>query len=485
MGKSAKVREERRLQKEAEREKLQKKAARQAKWRKVRPFVIAAVALVAVVGIALGAFFGIIVKQPWYLRKTVVMETENFKVTGQMMAYYIYSTYETYASQYGEELGVTADTSFKKQMFREDASWFEYFRLEVQTNMRQVLLFAEKAKEQGVTLTDEETAEFNEYLATLDISTYFAAFGMTLEDFKQAMEITNLASKMYQQTVEEMNVTDADIETYYKENEKYFKTIDYTLLSMPYGDSGWYENAEGAKAAANILQQATSVEMFDSYVTQLLTTIGATEDEAETELKNGKKAGMYYTDGSDFLDWAYDSTRKVGDIYVEDTGSTYDVYQLTALPTLSETEMRNIRHILLSEESCETDEKAKQKAEELLNQWKAGEATVDTFAALANEYSEDDGSNTVGGLYENVTEGEMIDEFNDWMFDDARKVGDTEIVKTDYGYHVMYYAGQGQEEWQVNAENAIVAQKTDELCTSYAETWPITVHEGRINRLPL
>lgn len=485
MGKSAKMREERREQKQAEKEMLAKKAERQAKWRKLRPFVIAAVALVAAAGIALGVFFGVIVKQPWYLRKTVVMETENFKITGQMMAYYIYSTYETYYSQYGDELGVSADTSLKKQMFREDASWFDYFRLEAQTNMRQVLLFAEKAKEQGVAMTEEETAEFSEYLLTLDLSAYTEAFGMTVDDLQQAMDITNLASKMYQQTVAEMNITDADIETYYKENEKYFKTIDYTVLSMPYGKSGWYENADGAKAAAEILKQATSVEMFDSYVTQLLTTIGATAEEAETELANGKKTGMYYTDGNDFLDWAYDAARKVGDIYVQDTGSTYDVYQLTALPKLSETEYRNVRHILLSEESCETEEKAKEKADEVLATFKAGDATEEAFAKLAEEYSEDDGSNTNGGLYENVSEGEMIDKFNDWMFDDARKKGDAAVVKTDYGYHVMYYAGEGQEEWQVNAKNALIAQKTEQLCTTYAETWPIKVHDARIDRLPL
>ncbi len=483
MGKSAKVREERRQQKIAEREKMAKKAARQEKIRKCRPLIIAGIALVAVVCILLGVFFGVIVKQPWYLRKTVAMETENYKVTGQMMAYYIYSSYETNLQNYGD-LGIDSKTSLKRQMLRDGVSWFEFFKLEAQTNMRQVLLFAEKAKEQGVTLTEEETTEFNEYLATLDISAYSAAFGLTLDDLKQALELTNLASKMYEKTVDEMNITDADLEAYFKENEKYFKTVNYKSLSIPYGKGGWYDNAATAKAVADALKQGGS-DKFDTYATQMLITIGATEEQAATELKNGTKTGMYYTDGDNFMAWAFEAARKVGDIYTRDTGSAYEVYVLTALPTLAESDLRNVRHILLSEETCSTSEQAEAKANQLLAEWKAGEATEESFAKLADEHSEDDGSNTIGGLYENVSEGEMIEEFNDWLFDDARKEGDTQVVQTDYGYHVMYYAGTGQELWQANAESAIIAKNVDELCAKYIETWPIATHNFNINRLPL
>ena len=35
----------------------------------------------------------------------------------------------------------------------------------------------------------------------------------------------------------------------------------------------------------------------------------------------------------------------------------------------------------------------------------------------------------------------MVTEFNNWIFDDARKAGDVEIVKTSYGYHIMYFVG--------------------------------------------
>ena len=35
----------------------------------------------------------------------------------------------------------------------------------------------------------------------------------------------------------------------------------------------------------------------------------------------------------------------------------------------------------------------------------------------------------------------MVQAFNDWCFDSSRKAGDTGIVQTQYGYHVMYFVG--------------------------------------------
>lgn len=112
----------------------------------------------------------------------------------------------------------------------------------------------------------------------------------------------------------------------------------------------------------------------------------------------------------------------------------------------------NVRHILIEptyeEDGTITDESweaAEAQAQEVLDEWKAGDATEDSFAELANTYSADTGSNTSGGLYDNVYPGEMVEAFNDWCFDDSRQTGDTDIVKTDYGYHIMYFVGYTDE----------------------------------------
>lgn len=106
----------------------------------------------------------------------------------------------------------------------------------------------------------------------------------------------------------------------------------------------------------------------------------------------------------------------------------------------------NVRHILIEPEKDEdgsiSDDAwtaAEEKAQEILDEWQAGDADEESFGELANTYSADGGSNTNGGLYEDVYPGQMVTEFNDWCFDASRKPGDTGIVKTSFGYHVMYF----------------------------------------------
>ena len=112
----------------------------------------------------------------------------------------------------------------------------------------------------------------------------------------------------------------------------------------------------------------------------------------------------------------------------------------------------NVRHILVEPAAAEDGTisedawtEAEKEADRILQEWKDGDATEETFAELANTYSTDPGSNTAGGLYEGVYPGQMVPTFNDWCFDADRKTGDTDVVKTDYGYHIMYFVSPTED----------------------------------------
>lgn len=112
----------------------------------------------------------------------------------------------------------------------------------------------------------------------------------------------------------------------------------------------------------------------------------------------------------------------------------------------------NVRHILIQPETAEDGtisdeawEAAEEEANRILEEWKSGDATEDSFATLAGTYSTDGGSSTNGGLYEGVYPGQMLETFNDWCFDPDRQNGDTDIVKTEYGYHIMYFVSHTEE----------------------------------------
>lgn len=158
--------------------------------------------------------------------------------------------------------------------------------------------------------------------------------------------------------------------------------------------------------------------------------------------------------------------------------------------------MVNVRHILIepvADEGAETDESgnpvltdqnwadAKAKAEEIYDMWLSGEATEDSFAELAGEYSSDPGSATNGGLYEEVYPGQMVASFNDWCFDESRQVGDSGIVETDYGYHIMYFSGTCEHPyWYVVAEQDYVGGRQQEILQGIIDELPVQVDYDKV-----
>jgi predicted small lipoprotein YifL len=145
---------------------------------------------------------------------------------------------------------------------------------------------------------------------------------------------------------------------------------------------------------------------------------------------------------------------------MEITQDMIDAYFKENEETLAESEITkdsgkvvDVRHILIApqggtegEDGTTTyseDEWAacEKKAQDLLDRYLNGDKTEEFFADLAELYTDDPGSKETGGLYEDVKTGVMVEEFDAWCFDDSRKVGDTGLVKTTYGYHVMFYSG--------------------------------------------
>ncbi|MBO4419907.1 MAG: peptidylprolyl isomerase [Oscillospiraceae bacterium] len=154
----------------------------------------------------------------------------------------------------------------------------------------------------------------------------------------------------------------------------------------------------------------------------------------------------------------------------------------------------NVRHILISvdvaEDAPQADVKeakdaAKAKAEALLAEYRQN-PTEEHFAELARANTEDPGSQENGGLYEDVYPGQMVEEFNDWCFDEARKPGDTDIVETSFGYHIMYFVQKTDDfYWKVKALEEIRSDRMFDVIEELTTAYPMTTFYEKAVLVPL
>ena len=156
----------------------------------------------------------------------------------------------------------------------------------------------------------------------------------------------------------------------------------------------------------------------------------------------------------------------------------------------------DVRHILIMAEGgtegtdgkvtyTESEwEACRAEAQKVYDEWLAGDKTEESFATLASKYSEDEGSNTNGGLYEDLTENlkdtaSLDEDFVAWYTDDSRKAGDHALIKTQYGYHVMYYV-DSEPQWKAASWEGLMKEKSSQITTDAVAQYPIAVDYRKI-----
>ena len=185
-------------------------------------------------------------------------------------------------------------------------------------------------------------------------------------------------------------------------------------------------------------------------------------------------SGYYNEDvkemNEDIAKWLFEEGRVTNDktiITVDEAKGVYAVLLMVA-PQHKNTApaTHDVRHILVAFPTDESTGKTleikdeekityKKKAEAILQEYLAN-PTEDNFAKLATEKTEDPGSKEDGGLYKDLTAStNFVTEFKDWYLEDGRKVGDTGIIESSYGYHIMYYSKAGDETWKSAATEAV------------------------------
>lgn len=255
-----------------------------------------------------------------------------------------------------------------------------------------------------------------------------------------------------------------------------FKTTELTKEDKETDDA---LKARQAKANAEVKKNAN--DFYNAVTNDATFTAKAKELNKDTADYNVDKETKYSmlkstaqsTFSEDAAKWLFGSSTKVGSkkLFSDEENGKYIVVLALSKPHQEQTV--TARHILfqtkdqnsgndLSEEEIA---KKKTQAEDVLKKFNEGDKTEDSFAALANEYNEDTGSSSNGGLYEHIYPGQMVTEFNDWVFDANRKAGDVELVETDYGYHIIYFVAKDGKDYYDSAIRSSKANKDIETET--------------------
>lgn len=479
---------------------------------KVTPIVILCVAAVALFGWLL-SFAGV------PQRLATAMKVGDMKVSQAEYTYYyrsVASPFINMASQYDQYYGEGMGLQFvgydstktpDKQEYKstatnielpekEDGSkntWEDFFVYHTKNTVQRYYALENEAKKAGFELTDADKEKIDENIKEIRESA--ASSNYSLNAYLRAMYGRGVSEKVVRNIMEQQLIveaymekmtadisgtySDADLEKAYNDKKDDYDVVTMRLFtfdaSVTVEDNEGVEDTkkkeETAKADAKAKADKMLAAVKDEKTFKEQAILNAPEGKAEdykadsaTLMKNGSKSDLSQL-GEDAQNWVFDSARKAGDKTVIETDNGYYVLYMVQPRHRNDDYTVNVRHILLSTEEAQDDAAkatVKKNAEDILNQWKSGDKTEDSFAALATEKTEDTGSKDNGGLYENVIRGKMVEEFDAWCFDEARKPGDTDIVETEYGYHIMYFVKKSDEPyWKTSVKEAKASADAD------------------------
>lgn len=458
-------------------------------------------------------------------RNATAATIHGVKYTTTDVQYYFNSTRQSMLNYYSQYLGTLPfdyNTSTKEQVYDSSTgeTWYDYLMDQTMDTMSRYAAIYDKLQSENYTMSVEAKEYLDNSLSSLETSwqgssytsrdAYLRAnYGpyITYDHFVELYTKGILISDYMNSVTKGFTFESSDYEGYYQDNAD---SLDSYTLSQ------FVLNAEVATTDAD----GKTIEMTDDEKAAALdmakTEQKAVAEEIQAKLESGANAADLAKEYADqlsgdatlsntmvgstissapYAQWVMDSTRQAGDVTVSeyDGGATSYAYYVVVFEgrARDNSPTDTVRHILVAADTDEgvdapTDEQyasAKTKAEDLLNQWKSGPATEDSFAQLAIDNSADTGSAADGGLITDVYSGSgYVTTFTDWATDSSRMPGDTGIVQntgsTVKGWHIMYYVGAtGDPVWQITADSALRSQAYSGWETSIRQGYDGTVSD--------
>lgn len=457
------------------------------KDRKTRTIAIALTALVVVM-IALVVF----VNSSLFSNGLAAVRVGDVEYTVAETRYAYELAYQQFYNSNSSLLSYFLDTS--KPLDEQECSldpsmtWKDYFMNEGLEYLRIVTAMNKEAEAAGYTLSEEGQAAIDNEIEMLGF--YGSMYGYGLDSYiaanygdgvdeallRSMMERMQIANEYANVKMDSYTYTEDELDKHYEENAEQYDAANY--LSVFLSGAADEENgitAEEAMAEAVALAEAIEADC-DGSPESFKEAVKKHADKDASELSTAVSST------GDNKDWFTDSAREIGDIRVVERDTGVTLYCFMGIDTHDYNTV-DVRHLLIKaldsdgsgDYSDEEKQVAKEQLETVMKDW---DGTEEGFITLVEEYSQDAGSNTNGGLYERIYKGQMVSEFDEFCFSGA-KAGDTATVcgeSDSYcGYHFIYFVGENMPYNRVIADNALRSSAYSEWEAERLE--PITVEK--------
>ena len=297
---------------------------------------------------------------------------------------------------------------------------------------------------------------------------------------KQALNTWHSHQALQLQSREIQLVVEDEFDPNEENHEKYLDDA-MPALKYLYGNEKPYEpntvHQAYLDAMADTMEEMAGDKGYSDLAEMAEDAAGVEEDTLLWYADLSNRAYMFFTELS------YD---------IEPTAEDFAAYEQAGSYEAGE-KLVDIRHLLVVPEEAVTDgngvitsaseenwEAAMKAAEKLIKTWKKDHrASVYTFAQMASTESADSSTARDGGLFYRVAEGQLVPVLNDWAFAEERQVDDMEIIRSEYGYHIVYFCGSTTE-GAVQAEVDLIAEESRKLVEAAKESYPADIDYGAI-----
>ncbi len=445
--------------------KQQKKAEAKVAAKKQKKIQTAIWVLIAILFVGFLASFPI---------RNAMAEKEVFvKVNGEDISRiefdYNYNVVKNnYLNSYGSYLtmfGLDLEGDLSKQWYTETLTWEDYFEQQAMESIVRGKALKAEAEAAGFTYdtVEEDYATYVENIEAtaeqLGISVKSCvkqSYGeyATLERIEPFIKESLFVNAYYNKLGVDMAPADDVVQAHYEADKNAYDSVDFyqTVIeaAIPTEPTELADPVdETAEVDENAAYQASEAEIEKAMADAKL--VAETAEETIANAGELKEDAKYSSTTSVIRDWLYDEARKEGDTTVIEDAISHKYYVLSFVKRyLNETPSANVHIISTTADGGQA----------ILDEWKSGEATEESFAVLADKYNEGTAYTAAGGYYEGVSPTGTLNVIADWLFADGRQAGETAVINTEDGTtgYVLYYAGPNDPEWKLTARVVILGE---------------------------